>query len=158
MTGGGEDDTEYLRWCTKCEEAYDEDALCEHIEWNEEVCIFENVETGEIATKLSESEAKQLYAEINGGEDDECGILGCYRVATDREMCTVCNEAYQQGFTMGKKQSGGVRGAEEIDEKLEELKERDSGVVYESSMGSIPARCTGEIRALKWVRGVRDDL
>jgi len=54
--------------------------------------------------------------------------------------------------------SRGVRGRKEIQEKLQELKERDSGVVYEGSMGSIPARCTGEIRALKWVRGVRDDL
>jgi len=52
----------------------------------------------------------------------------------------------------------GVRGRQEIEEKLEELKERDSGVVYEGTMGSIPARCTGEIRALSWVLGEVDDL
>jgi len=52
----------------------------------------------------------------------------------------------------------GVRGRQEIQEKLNELKEMDGSVVYEGSMGSIPARCTGEIRALRWVWGEVDDL
>jgi len=52
----------------------------------------------------------------------------------------------------------GVRGRQEIREKKEELEERDASVVYEGSMGSVVARCTDEIRALRWVLGEVDDL
>jgi len=70
-------------------------------------------------------------------------------------VCRFHEDVYEEDI---RQDVGGVRGREEIREKREELEERNGSVVYEGSMGSIPARCTGEIRALKWVLGEVDDL
>jgi hypothetical protein len=92
----------------------------------------------------------------SGGGDDVnyCMTNGCRRDADTYGRCVTCRRA------MGEMEDYyvGVRGREEIEEKLEELKERDGSVVYEGSMASVTARCSDEIRALRWVLGERDEL
>jgi len=90
----------------------------------------------------------------DGGEDDECAIRGCNRDATKKEMCTVCNEAYQQGLTVGEKQSEvGVRGREEIQEEIKRLK---NGIGSVSHVQSVVR--SAKVMALEWVLGEVDDL
>jgi len=94
-----------------------------------------------------------------GGEDDMeyCKIGGCDReqhVDSQDGMCLPCGVAYESGWhDCFDEKVRGVRGRQEIKEKVEELRSEISRRLPKSSPQWVARR-----KALEWVLGEVDDL
>jgi len=110
------------------------------------------------------------------GEDENSGtvyyfhrledgsVFRCDHVAK-RGCCEDCSRAFRAGNLRGEKQSGGVRGREEIQEKKEEFRAKSQAIEGEAVMNGRGSEEYLEYELanfacdlLDWVRGEVDDL
>jgi len=124
-----------------------------------------------------QKKGREIEQKMTGGEDDDSytvyyfhrledgSLFRCDHVAK-RGCCEDCSRAFRAGNLRGEKQTRGVRGREEIQRKIEEIK----GVVedYEDDYDTLEkapllVRILHQqghdyVEALEWVLGEVDDL
>jgi len=92
-------------------------------------------------------------------DDETCVSFGCDREARNDEHCEPCRTAFEAGYHKAQEDNG-VRGREEVREKLEELEdeiENFSG--YDDKvMNRAKQFAEQHKRACEWFLGVRDSL